>query len=353
MQTKILPINEESLALAKQYLKQGELVAFPTETVYGLGAWALSDEGIARIYQAKGRPSDNPLIVHIAPEFALDTLVRRIPEPLPLLAARFWPGPLTLIMPKRAEISSRITGGLDTVAVRMPSHPAAMALLQYTGMPLAAPSANRSGRPSPTTAVHVQEDMQGRIPLILDGGDCQVGLESTVLDLTGEIPMILRPGAITKEMLEEVIPEVAVDPAVKQAREVAADIVPRAPGMKYRHYAPKGRLIVTDATAEQMAQLIAMQPAGEKIGCIVTGQLLQELSQRLAGRSVQMICLGDREHPEELAANLFGALREADEKNLTLLYGEALPREGMGEAIMNRFLKAASQQLWMNQEEKG
>ena len=165
--------------------------------------------------------------------------------------------------------------------------------------------------------------------------------------------MILRPGAITKEMLEEVIPEVAVDPAVKQAREVAADIVPRAPGMKYRHYAPKGRLIVTDATAEQMARLIAMQPAGEKIGCIVTGQLLQELSQRLAGRSVQMICLGDRKHPEELAANLFGALREADEKNLTLIYGEALPREGMGEAIMNRFLKAASQQLWMNQEEKG
>ena len=344
MQTNIMPINEESLVLAERYLRQGELVAFPTETVYGLGAWALSEEGIARIYEAKGRPSDNPLIVHIAPGFELGSLVRRIPDAAETLAKHFWPGPLTLIMPKKPSLSHRITGGLDTVAVRMPSHPAAMALLEKTGMPLAAPSANRSGRPSPTTAAHVWEDMQGKIPLILDGGDCQVGLESTVLDLTGEIPMILRPGAITKEMLETVI--------VKQAKEVGAEVIPRAPGMKYRHYAPKGQLVVTDATAEQLVQLIEMQPEKEKIGCIVTRQMAQELEKRLERRSAEMICLGDRNQPAELAANLFGALREADEKNLTLLYGEAFSRQGMGEAIMNRFLKASSKQLWMNQEEK-
>lgn len=351
MQTEVMKITEESLKLARRHLEQEELVAFPTETVYGLGAWAFSEKAIERIYQAKGRPSDNPLIVHIAPEFPLETLVKEIPPAVEPLRQHFWPGPLTLIMPKIESLSKRITGGLETVAVRMPSHPAAMALLKETGMPIAAPSANRSGRPSPTTARHVYEDMQGRIPLILDGGECEVGLESTVLDLTTPVPMILRPGAVTKEMLEKVLGEVVIDPAVLSAKEIAAEAVPRAPGMKYRHYAPKGHLIITDARAEQLAELIQNRQENERVGLIVTKQLAQELERILADRRVEMICLGDRNQPEELAANLFGALRAADEKNLTLIYGEALSKEGMGEAIMNRFLKASSEQLWMNKEE--
>lgn len=354
MDTKVCPVDDTSLELAKHYLSQGQLVAFPTETVYGLGAWAMSEEGIARIYQAKGRPSDNPLIVHIAPGFPLETLVSRVPEAAEPLMKRFWPGPLTLIMPKGERISNSITGGLNTVAIRMPSHPVAMALLKKTGLPIAAPSANSSGRPSPTKASHVQEDMQGKIPLILDGGECQVGVESTVLDLTGEVPMILRPGAITKEMLEEVLPAVAVDPAVAQGKTVAKSVTPKAPGMKYRHYAPKGRLIVTDADAEQLRQLIleAQQTGaeGQRLGLLVTAQMAQAL-EALGEVPAEVICLGNRNQPEELAANLFGALRAADEKKLTRMYGEALSREGIGEAVMNRFLKASSEQLWMNDKE--
>ena len=349
MDTKLCQVSKESLLLAKQLLSEGQVVAFPTETVYGLGAWAMSPEGVSRIYEAKGRPSDNPLIVHIAPGFDLEKLqiVSKVPEAAAPLMERFWPGPLTLIMPKGEKISNRITGGLDTVAVRMPAHPVALQLIQSTGMPIVAPSANTSGRPSPTTAVHVWEDMNGRIPLILEGGECQVGLESTILDLTGEVPMILRPGAITQEMLEEVLPKVAVDPAVAQAKSVGQAVVPKAPGMKYRHYAPKGKLIVTDADVVQMRKLLQQAVAeGHRVGLIATRQLTEELKDL----PVEMLCLGDRTNPEELAANLFGALRGADEKNVTVMYGEALLREGVGEAIMNRFLKASSEQLWLNKK---
>ncbi len=347
MDTKVCKVSDESLAMAKQYLANGQVVAFSTETVYGLGAWAMSPEGVSRIYEAKGRPSDNPLIVHVAPGFDLEEMqiVSKVPEAAKGLMQRFWPGPLTLIMPKGAKISHRITGGLDTVAVRMPAHPVAMQLIQKAGMPIVAPSANTSGRPSPTTATHVFEDMNGKIPLIIDGGECQVGLESTILDLTGEMPMILRPGAITKEMLEEVLPEVTVDPAVSAAKSVAQTVVPKAPGMKYRHYAPAGRLILTDANAVQMRKLLQQAVAeGHRVGLIATRQLMEDLQDL----PVEMLCLGDREVPKELAANLFGALRGADEKNLDVIYGEALTREGVGEAIMNRFLKASSEQLWMN-----
>lgn len=353
LETQIRPIDEASLELAKQYLRQGQVVAFPTETVYGLGAWAMSKEGIARIYQSKGRPSDNPLIVHIAPGFPLKTLVKEIPGAALPLMERFWPGPLTLIMPKGQNILPQITGGLETVAIRMPAHPAALALLKKTGIPIVAPSANSSGRPSPTRAVHVQEDMQGKIPLILDGGECPVGVESTVLDLTGEVPTILRPGAVTKEMLETVLPRVEVDPAVLMSKSIEQAVVPKAPGMKYRHYAPKGQLIVTDADAGQMRSLVlqAMENvdmSGGQVGIIVTRQMAEALGELPA----EIICLGDRSHPEELAANLFGALRAADEKKLTLIYGEALAKEGIGEATMNRFLKASSRQLWLNHKEE-
>jgi len=352
LETKVCKVSEESLALAKEYLAGGQVVAFSTETVYGLGAWAMSPEGVSRIYEAKGRPSDNPLIVHVAPGFDLEKMqiVRKVPETAKLLMERFWPGPLTLIMPKGEKVSARITGGLDTVAVRMPAHPVALQLIQTTGMPIVAPSANTSGRPSPTTAVHVFEDMNGRIPLIIDGGECQVGLESTILDLTGDTPMILRPGAITKEMLEEVLPKVLVDPAVAQAKSVGEKVVPKAPGMKYRHYAPKGRLIVTDATAEQLCELLQkVADEGKRLGLIVTSQLAEELSSCMKEIPAEVLCLGDRTKPEEVATNLFGALRGADEMNLEVIYGEALTREGVGEAIMNRFLKASSEQLWLNQ----
>ena len=352
METKVHKVSKESLAMAKEYLAQGQVVAFSTETVYGLGAWAMSPEGVRRIYEAKGRPSDNPLIVHVAPGFDLEAMqiVSKVPEIAKELMKRFWPGPLTLIMPKGEKINHNITGGLETVAVRMPGHPVALQLIETSGMPIVAPSANTSGRPSPTTAVHVFEDMNGKIPLIIDGGECQVGLESTIVDLTGEVPMILRPGAITQEMLEEVLPEVTVDPAVAQARSVAAAVVPKAPGMKYRHYAPKGKLIVTDATSQQMYELVRASAAeGKRVGLIVTDQMAEQLASWKQEVSAEMLCLGDRNKPEELAANLFGALRGADEKNLEVIYGEALSREGVGEAIMNRFLKASSEQLWMNQ----
>ena len=350
--TKVCQVDAESLALAREYLAAGQVVAFSTETVYGLGAWAMSPQGVSRIYEAKDRPSDNPLIVHVAPGFDLEQMqiVSKVPEAAKPLMARFWPGPLTLIMPKGKKISTRITGGLNTVAVRMPAHPVALELLKTTGMPIVAPSANTSGRPSPTRAVHVFEDMNGRIPLILDGGECQVGLESTIVDLTVEMPTILRPGAITREMLEEVLPAVAVDPAVAQAKSVGQVVVAKAPGMKYRHYAPKGRLILTDATAKQLSELLQRAACeGKRLGVIVTNQLATELSSYMQSIPARVLCLGDRTKPEELAANLFGALRGADEMNLEIIYGEALMREGVGEAIMNRFLKASSEQLWLNQ----
>lgn len=356
METKVCKVSEESLAMAKDYLTLGQVVAFSTETVYGLGAWAMSPDGVRRIYEAKGRPSDNPLIVHVAPGFDLEDMqiVNKVPEAAKELMKRFWPGPLTLIMPKGEKITHNITGGLDTVAVRMPAHPVALRLIESTGMPIVAPSANTSGRPSPTTAEHVFEDMNGRIPLIIDGGECQVGLESTIVDLTGKVPMILRPGAITKEMLEEVLPEVTVDPAVAQAKSVADAVVPKAPGMKYRHYAPQGKLIVSDATAQQLCELVREAAfEGKRVGLIVTDQMAEQVEKILSScgqkLSAEVLCLGDRTKPEELAANLFGALRGADEKNLEVIYGEALSREGVGEAIMNRFLKASSEQLWLNQ----
>lgn len=349
MNTEIMPITPESLEKARNLLLEGQVVAFPTETVYGLGAYAYSQEGIRRIYEAKGRPSDNPLIVHIAPGFDLSAAAREVPAGADALMARFWPGPMTLIMPKnRQNIPDSVTGGLDTVAIRMPSDPSAMALLRYTGMPIVAPSANTSGRPSPTSALHVYEDMQGRIPLILDGGSCQVGVESTIVDLTEEKPLVLRPGGITLEMLREILPEVDLDPAVKAVRSVDASIVPKAPGMKYRHYAPKGFLILTQEGPQEVARHLEedLQKApGDRVGAIVSEEFWREMlavSPSLESRAV-WISLGSRSDMESVAHRLFAALRQADETGLTRFYGEAFSREGVGEAVMNRFRKAASE----------
>ncbi|MCF0136505.1 MAG: threonylcarbamoyl-AMP synthase [Lachnospiraceae bacterium] len=357
LETKVMKICPESLALAKELLLAGQVVAFPTETVYGLGAWAYSAEGIRRIYEAKGRPSDNPLIVHVAPGASLEGIAEEIPQRAEVLMDRFWPGPLTLIMPRdKDHIPSEVTGGLETVAIRMPSGAGARALLSFCGIPVVAPSANTSGRPSPTTALHVLEDLGGKIPLILDGGPCEVGLESTIVDLTEEKPLVLRPGGITLEMLKRWIPDIDLDPGVKGAISVDAKVVPKAPGMKYRHYAPKGHLILTNAPAERWKQWIredlsrASEEQGKdkttvRIGVIASNEMLEDLEQE----GVLKLChaaisLGYVKEPEMAAQLLFGALRQADEKELDIIYGEAFSREGVGEAIMNRFVKASAEQ---------
>ncbi|MBQ7059141.1 MAG: threonylcarbamoyl-AMP synthase [Firmicutes bacterium] len=345
MKTELLAVDDFSLKKAEALLRSGQVVAFPTETVYGLGAWAFSVEGIDRVYEAKGRPSDNPLIVHVAPGMDLSKIVTEIPEKGRILMERYWPGPLTLILPKTEHVPLRVTGGLSTVAVRMPSHPAAMKLIGRTGLPIVAPSANTSGRPSPTSAQHVLEDLQGKIPLILDGGDCQVGLESTIVDLTEKIPMILRPGAITLAMLEEAVGEVDVDPAVRAAAGLNSDLVPKAPGMKYRHYAPKGYLILTDREPEQVADFIRQDLAEkeQKIGLIGSDEWIRKVENALDPVRVTAVSLGTGSAMDEIARKLFDGLRKTDEEGLERIYGEAFQRKDLGEAIMNRFLKAASE----------
>ena len=357
METEIQKITAEQIRpgcfrRAGELLRAGQTVAIPTETVYGLAAWIGSEEGIRRIYEAKGRPSDNPLIVHIYPGCPLGEIAAQVPELARPLMEAYWPGPMTLVMPKAPAISPRITGGLDTVAVRMPSHPVARALLTELKMPLVAPSANTSGRPSPTRAEHVFEDLKGRIPLILDGGPCGVGLESTVIDVTGEKPVILRPGAITKEMIEAVLGETEVDPAVTAGGMKDPKAVPRAPGMKYRHYAPQGKLTLLEGSSAWWGKMLEERPEPEKAwGLLLTRQLQEDLQEnRLVPPDVRIICLGDRDKPEELAAGLFGALREIDRAGIELAYGEALSRAGLGEAVMNRFLKAAGGELRREEE---
>ena len=275
----------EVMERAGEILKKGGLVAFPTETVYGLGGDALNPEASARIYAAKGRPSDNPLIVHIADMEALKVLASEVPEKARLLADRFWPGPLTMIMPKSDAVPYATTGGLDTVAIRMPSHPTAYELIRSSGVYIAAPSANTSGRPSPTTAQHVYEDLNGRIDMIIDSGKVDIGLESTIVDLTGEMPTILRPGYITKEMLEEAVGPVTIDKAILADHE-DPNLRPKAPGMKYKHYAPKGDLVIVEgkkqAVAETINHLTKMDAeAGLKTAVIASDENLQNADTQI------------------------------------------------------------------------
>lgn len=353
METKVLPVTDESLELAGNLLRQGQVVAFPTETVYGLGAWAMSEEGIARIYEAKGRPSDNPLIVHIAPGFSLEPIVSKVPDAAQVLMDAFWPGPLTLIMPKASGISPHVTGGLATVAVREPSNPQAMRLMQYTGLPLVAPSANTSGRPSPTTAAHVFEDLAGKIPLILDGGTCAVGLESTIVDCTQDPPMVLRPGAVTLEMIQQYFPDALEDPAVQALKSLPQGVVPKAPGMKYRHYAPKGYLIVSNEDARHFADWMRddlEKGLAARIAVMVSDELRQQIlacyekdGDAATPARLLFYPLGSREEPAKIAHALFSDLRRADDEQITRIYGEVFDRSGIGEAIMNRFYKASAE----------
>lgn len=323
----------EMFAEAARLLNNGELVAFPTETVYGLGANAYDADACAKIYQAKGRPSDNPLIVHIADEAQADELAE-VSDLARRLMAEFWPGPLTLVLPAKPVLPSVATGGLNTVGLRMPAHPAALDLLRAAKVPVAAPSANLSGRPSPTAAYHVYEDMQGKIPLIIDGGEAAAGLESTVLDLASPVPAILRPGVITQADLAEFIPGLA------EETRLADGGIARAPGMKYRHYAPKAKVILCPPEAIYDTYVAAWQRFVEegnlqpKIAVLVSVQGMRGLAQ-----AENCFLLGD--DLEQVAQNLFAALRWTDEINADLVLAEVFPEQGLGVAVMNRLKKAA------------
>lgn len=332
----------QALEEASEILKQGGLVAFPTETVYGLGGDALNPAASEKIYAAKGRPSDNPLIVHIAREEDLQRLARDVPEAAYKLMDVFWPGPVTMIFHKQPVVPDSTTGGLDTVAVRMPSHPVAYELIRRSGVMIAAPSANSSGRPSPTTAGHVKEDLNGRIDMILDGGDCQYGIESTILDMTGAVPAILRPGYITREMLEEVVGEVAVDPGIAGN---TGHIRPKAPGMKYTHYAPKGIMYIVEGDSPKGVircinrMVKERQAAGCRVGVLATRY------NALAYEADEVIIIGDKGDERMISANLYRTLREFDARKVDYIYSESFAGSGLGTAIMNRLMKAAGHRV--------
>lgn len=338
MQTKIYAITQLTLIEAGTRIRNGELVAFPTETVYGLGADALNADAVRRIFEAKGRPGDNPLIVHISALDQLGPLISVEPSPMArALMDACWPGPMTLIFPKSDAVPMAVTAGLDTVAVRFPAHPAARALIDAASRPIAAPSANRSGRPSPTTARHVLEDMDGRVPMILDGGPCEVGLESTVIDMTGDVPRILRPGGVTPETIERVCGGVRVDDAVM--RPLKEGERPRSPGMKYRHYAPRGELTIVQGGAEAVVSKIsdlydnALAAGNSPLILALEGHL-----PAYGGR--RALSLG--RDAAGMAHALFNALRDADALGADALFSEAVPADGVGLAVMNRLGRAAA-----------
>ncbi|MCC2387602.1 L-threonylcarbamoyladenylate synthase [Bacillus cereus group sp. Bc002] len=320
---------------AAKLLRENEAIAFPTETVYGLGANAMNDEAIAKIFEAKGRPSDNPLIVHIGTKSQLDGIVKEIPPVAETLMEHFWPGPLTIILPRKEGISEKVTAGLNTVGVRMPDHPVALALIEEANVPVAAPSANRSGRPSPTLASHVYEDLNEKIAGIVDGGATGVGVESTVIDCTSAVPTILRPGGITKEQLESVIGTVSLDPALKDEKEK-----PKSPGMKYTHYAPKAPLSIVEGSREFIQRLVdEKKEEGFKVGVLTT-----EEYQHVYNADVVLSC-GVRSDLASVATKLYDVLRTFDASEVDVIFSESFPNEGIGNAIMNRLTKAAGHQI--------
>lgn len=328
-------INIEALYEAAVILKNGGLVAFPTETVYGLGANALSQTAVEGIFKAKGRPADNPLIVHIADIKELNSIAVNIPTDALKLASAFWPGPLTMVLPKAQGIPQIVTAGLPTVAVRLPAHPIARRLIELAGVPVAAPSANISGRPSPTVAAHVIEDLTDRVDIIIDGGNAQVGLESTVIDLSCEPPIILRPGGITYAQIKEIIPSVINDISDKPTNNEA----PKSPGMKYKHYAPKAKLYVFEGEqdkviAEIKKRVIQAQAVGLKAGVLAHTDTVAQYNAHYV--------YNYGKDKKELAANLFLALREFDNNNVNIIFSEPVEDGGIGTAIKNRLYKAAA-----------
>ena len=344
METEIVPISDskkqaEDLARAGKILQSGGLVAFPTETVYGLGANGLDAEACAKIYEAKGRPSDNPLILHGCDRARVDTIAAEVPPMAERLLAAFCPGPITLILKRKDIVPDRITGGLDTVGIRMPEHMVARAMIRAAGVPVAAPSANISGRPSPTTAASVLRDMRGRIPLILDGGPCHFGVESTIVDCTGPVATILRPGAITREMLAEVLGGVKLDPAI-----VGAKVVPKAPGMKYKHYAPNAPMTLLEGAPSKMPaafrrQVRLLQGEGHRVGVLASHEVCEALrglvpDELLADYGAQGDLL-------TIASRIYESLIAFNDTDADVLLGEGMSDAGLGLAIMNRLHKAS------------
>jgi len=332
--------NIDSLKLMRgaEILRNGGTVTFPTETVYGLGANALDEEAVQKIFKAKGRPSDNPLIVHIAGYEDLNKLILELPENAKRLIDEFWPGPLTLIFKKSSIVPKIVTGGLDTVAIRMPSHPIARLLIELAGVPIAAPSANLSGKPSPTKEKHVKDDLMGRVDAIICGGNAAVGVESTVLDVTSDTPMILRPGGVTKEELERAIGRVDIDPALQESGET--NLIPKSPGMKYTHYSPDADVILISGDLDDMVNNIEKvrkdkEDKGYKVGIMAT----DETKDKYKGGAV--ISVGSRAQLQSVASNLFKVLREFDEMDINIILAETFEEKGLGQAIMNRLMKAA------------
>lgn len=337
------PINMEYIREASEILKKGGLVAFPTETVYGLGGDATDKEASRKIYAAKGRPSDNPLIVHISKFSQLEAISKDLPENAKKLADAFWPGPLTMVVNKNEVVPYETTGGLDTVAVRMPNNPVALALINESGCMIAAPSANTSGRPSPTKASHVAQDLSGKIDAILDGGAVDIGLESTIVDLTEDIVTVLRPGYINMDMLSKVVGQVRMDPGIVfNDKGTTTGAKPKAPGMRYKHYAPKGDLTIVSGEEKTVISKINEMTKeaiakGSKVGIIATSETADKY---LDG---QILVIGDRVDERSIAHNLYDILRQFDELEVDVIYSESFATPNMGQAIMNRLLKAAGQ----------
>lgn len=338
METELIKINsidDEALKRAGQCIKDGGLVAFPTETVYGLGGDGLNEVAAKNIYLAKGRPSDNPLILHINDQKMLGRIVSEVTPMAKKIMTVFCPGPITIILPKSNIVPKAVTGGLDTIAVRMPDNDIARALIKYADTPIAAPSANISGRPSPTTAQAVYKDLQSRIDMVLDGGACQFGVESTIVDCTEDIPIILRPGAITKEMLEEIFPVVKIDKAI-----VGANVVPKAPGMKYKHYAPKVDMILIEGDNEKMSSSIKeilhkYENEGKKVGLLVSDEVANELNHQ------NTFSYGSQENLAQIASEIYEGLRYFDDKDVDIILAQGTTDKGIGLAIMNRLHKAS------------
>ena len=346
MTTEYIVMKEEApdpevIKRAGRIIKDGGLVAFPTETVYGLGGDALNPESSRKIYAAKGRPSDNPLIVHVCRMEDVGLIVSEIPPVAEKLAETFWPGPLTMIMNKNDLVPKETTGGLDTVAIRFPSNKIAQALIEASGGYIAAPSANRSGRPSPTLAKYCMEDLDGRVEMIIDGGEVGIGLESTIVDLTDAKPTILRPGFINRKMLEEIIGTVEVD---RTLITPDSGIAPKAPGMKYRHYAPKGELVILEGERDKVVEEINKAAKYNADHGMKTGVLCTDETESLY-RAECVKSAGPRSDELSIARSLFRILREFDDEQVDRIYSESFGGGTLGQAIMNRLMKAAGHKL--------
>lgn len=340
MKTKIIKINPKNpkiskIKIAAKILRKGGLVAFPTETVYGLGANALNPQGVKKIFEAKGRPKDNPLIVHIAEKEEVHRLTKEIPKEAEKLMDKFWPGPLTLVLKKAKIVPTVTTGGIDTVAIRMPAYKIALALIKEAKIPVAAPSANSFGRPSPTSAEHVIQDLYGKIDAIIDGGETKIGVESTVLDLTTDPPTLLRPGGITLEELKEILGKVEIHPTVKGKK--VKEIVAKSPGMKYRHYAPNASVIVVEGKYERVKEKIQelvnkYRKRGKRVGVMV-------VSKNHSYKADAIKFMGS--NFTAIARNLFKTFREFDKEKIDVIIAEGVDDRGLGLAVMNRLRKAA------------